>query len=242
MRLSYWSHMPPGGRRPTVRLPLAQSTIRMLNLSRLTGSTAPRSLSEHVEIVFGLDKPMIDFLGRVLTTTAIGRHAAMRKAGISSARLARYSDQEVEDKWETYRSDCAKLLKETEEIGLETKSRPYPARVSVFLVWTFVRGLTSDVLPWSLDRSGKDFMEELRNDLALCRRAEHQIKRLQSLPGRQSHFRDSHRSSRPRDGHTVSCSVSLGLMLSAGSDLMDMSRQQPLSAFLLRRIHGERRR
>jgi hypothetical protein len=73
---------------------------------------------------------MIDFLGRVLTTVAIGRHAAMRKAGVTSIRMARYSEQEVEDGWETYSRDCGELLREADQIGLETKSRPYSARVS----------------------------------------------------------------------------------------------------------------
>jgi hypothetical protein len=87
-------------------------------------------LTEHVEVVFGLDKPMIDYLGRVLTTIAIGRHAAMRKAGVPSIRMAKYSEQEVEDGWQTYHRDCKELLAEADQIGLETKSRPYSARVS----------------------------------------------------------------------------------------------------------------
>lgn len=104
------------------------STLMM----RSTGSKAPRSLLEHVEIVYGLDKPMIEFLARVMNIVALGRHAAMRKAGIPSVRLARHSDQEVEDRWETYHGDCAELIKEADQIGLETRSRPYPARVSSF--------------------------------------------------------------------------------------------------------------
>lgn len=101
---------------------------------------------------------MIDYLGRVLTTIAIGRHAAMRKAGVPSIRMAKYSEQEVEDGWQTYHRDCKELLAEADQIGMETKSRPYSARVSSEVGTKFIRVwllITYEVLA---DRCWKDYV------------------------------------------------------------------------------------
>jgi len=73
---------------------------------------------------------MIDFLARVMTLTAIGRHGAMRQQGITTERMAKVSDQEMEDGWASLAEDKKALLAEAEQIAIETVSRPYPARVS----------------------------------------------------------------------------------------------------------------
>ena len=81
---------------------------------------------------------MIDYLARVMTLPAIGRHGAMKQQGIATTRMARVSDQEVEDGWATFTEDKRAILAEAEQIAIETVSRPYPARVSFDMRCLFV--------------------------------------------------------------------------------------------------------
>lgn len=96
--------------------------------------TAPRSISEHSEIVYGLDRSMVEYLGRVIRNIGTGRHTAMKKAGYSSPLMDHFTKEEIDLSWSAYLKGCDDLLKEVHSISLITRSNVFSERVSLY--WT----------------------------------------------------------------------------------------------------------
>jgi hypothetical protein len=97
---------------------------------RMPAANAPRALYAHVEIVYGIDRPMMDYLTRFMTLFSDGRHTALNRAGKQSLIVVPSTPQEMAQRWSDFREGSQVLLKEAEELAYQTNGTPYPDRVS----------------------------------------------------------------------------------------------------------------
>lgn len=94
------------------------------------GARTPRSLREHVEIVYGLDRDMVNYLARVLHIVCDGRNIALKRAGLPGSGLDHVPEVEMNRRWGEFLRKSRSLDEECEKIALETHLRPYPERIA----------------------------------------------------------------------------------------------------------------